>query len=127
MASESKSFPSTPYSSELKLGDRSHARDLLEIALVFGLILVAVWTPQGHANSAVSLAAAFLTIALTFLRAYSPRELGLTHPVSGATQTLALGAVLVAIIAVVGYFARSLGPPQALPLNRAWQYAIWAL
>ncbi|HZP62826.1 MAG TPA: CPBP family intramembrane glutamic endopeptidase [Terriglobales bacterium] len=127
MASESKSFPSTLYSSESKLRERTQTRNLLEIAMVFGLILVAGWTPQGHLNSAISLSAALLTIALTFVGGYSSTELGLDRPFSGATQTLALGTLLVAVIAVVGLLTRSIGPSQALPLNRAWQYAIWAL
>jgi len=127
MASESKSFPCVLYSSKLKSGAPSDTRILLEIALVFGLILVAVWTPQGHLNSTAGLAAAFLTIALTFLSVCSPGELGLTRPFSGAALTLGLGALLVMVIVAVGYATRSLGSPQALPLNRAWQYAIWAL
>jgi len=127
MASESKSFPASLYPSEVEIRKWPHVRNLLEIALVFGLILAAIWTPQGRVNSAVSLTATLLTIALTFLSTYSSRELGLIRPLSGVALTIFLGAFLVAMIAAAGLLTRSLGPPQAVPLNRAWQYAIWAL
>lgn len=94
---------------------------------MFGLILVAVWTPQGHLNTAVSLAALFFTVALTLTSSYSARELGLTRPLSGTRVTLAFGALLLLMIMAMGAFTRSIGPPQPLPWHRAWQYAIWAV
>ncbi|MBV8050136.1 MAG: CPBP family intramembrane metalloprotease [Acidobacteriaceae bacterium] len=131
MASESKSFGSpTGYilAPVAERGDRtSESRNLIEIGLVYGLILVAVWTPQGHLNSLVSLAALCLTILLTALAPYSFRELGLTRPLNGANTTLALGGLLIVIIGTAGMLTRAFGPPQHLPLHRAWQYAIWAL
>ena len=132
MASESKSFlspPSQPLSADLiRQGSRAtYVRNLVEVALVYGLILVAVWTPQGRPNSTVTLAAALVTVVLALCSHYPAQELGLTRPLSGATVMLALGALLVVIIAATGAFTRILGPPQPLPWNRAWQYAIWAL
>ncbi len=100
--------------------------NLLQIGLVFGLILVAVWTPQGRFNSAVSLAAAGFTVVLAF-RSHSPEELGLSRPLAGSGVILGAGALLVLLIAAAGSLTRTLGPPQPLPLHRAWQYAIWAL
>jgi membrane protease YdiL (CAAX protease family) len=130
MASESKSFVEhgTCVSSTEVPRHRpaSNLLSLLEIGLVFGLILVAVWTPQGRINSVVSLAAAGLVIVLAF-HAHSPEELGLAHPFSGALVTVATGALLVLLISATGYFTRTVGPPQPLPWYRAWQYAIWAL
>jgi Type II CAAX prenyl endopeptidase Rce1-like len=132
MASESKSFVQpTIHSSSPKVataGRRpgSDLLSLLEIGLVFGLILVAVWTPQGRINSAVSLAAAGLTIVLGF-RGHSLEELGLSRPFSGALVILAAGALLVFVVAAAGSLTRPFGPPQPLPWYRAWQYAIWAL
>jgi membrane protease YdiL (CAAX protease family) len=131
MGSESKSFLSR--SSQLRSADLIHRsgvsdlRKLVEIALVFGLILVAVWTPQGSLNTAVSWAALVSTVALTLFSRYSARELGLARPLCGITVMLGLGALLVLIIAAIGAFTRVLGPPQPLPWHRAWQYAIWAL
>jgi len=132
MGSESKSFPSPP--SQLtsarvvvRGNQVSDLRKLMEVALVFGLILVAVWTQQGELNTAVSWAALFSTVALTLFSRYSLQELGLARPLSGAAVMLALGALFVLIIAAIGAFARVLGPSQPLPWHRAWQYAIWAL
>jgi len=132
MGSESKSFvqPTMPSSSpQVATAERRSGSDLLglvEVGLVFGLILVAVWTPQGRLNSAVSLAAAGLTVVLGF-RGHSLEELGLSRPFSGALVMLAAGALLVFVVAAAGSLTRSLGPPQPLPWYRAWQYAIWAL
>ncbi|HXW93581.1 MAG TPA: CPBP family intramembrane glutamic endopeptidase [Terriglobales bacterium] len=100
--------------------------NLLQIGLVFGLILVAVWTPQGRLNSAVSLAAAGFTVVLAF-RTHSLEELGLSRPLAGALVILAAGALLVLLIAAAGSLTRTLGRAQPIPLHRAWQYAIWAL
>jgi hypothetical protein len=130
MASESKSFGSPTGSIAVveQREDRiSESRKLVEIGLVYGLILVAVWTPQGRLNSAVSWAALCLTILMTVLAPYSFRELGLARPLSGARVTLAIGCLFIAIIAMAGMFTRTFGPPQAIPLHRAWQYAIWAV
>jgi len=130
MASESKSFvqPTIRSSSPAvtTTGRRSDLLSLVEIGLVFGLILVAVWTPQGRINSAVSLAAAGLTVVLGF-REHSLEELGLSRPFSGALVIFAAGALLVFVVAAAGSLTRPLGPPQPLPWLRAWQYAIWAL
>ncbi|HTS57441.1 MAG TPA: CPBP family intramembrane glutamic endopeptidase [Terriglobales bacterium] len=130
MASESKSFveQGTCVSSTEVPTHRPawNLLSLLQIGLVFGLILVAVWTPQGRINSVVSLAAAALVIVLAF-HAHSPEELGLAHPFSGALVTVAAGALLVLVITATGSFTRAVGLPQPLPWYRAWQYAIWAL
>ena len=135
MASESKSFvvgSTRASSTEAPQGNAARHRpasnllSLLQVALVFGLILVAVWTPQGRINSVVSLAAAGLVIVLAF-HAHSPEELGLARPFSGTLVTLAAGALLVFVIAATGSLTRTIGPPQPLPWYRAWQYAIWAL
>jgi Type II CAAX prenyl endopeptidase Rce1-like len=134
MAAESKSFISTPLSQAQFAGvaipsatRASDLSNLIQVGVVFGLILVAVWTPQGRLSTVVSLTAAFLTLALTFWSHHSAKEMGLVRPFSGATVVIALGASFVLIIAAIGAVTRFLGPPQPLPWNRAWQYAIWAL
>jgi len=130
MASESKSFGS-PTSSipviEQREDRSSESRKLIEIGLVYGFILIAVWTPQGHLNSAVSWAALCLTILLTAFAPDSLRDLGLTRPLRGASVILPIGGLFIVMIATAGMFSRTFGPPQAIPLHRAWQYAIWAL
>lgn len=139
MASESKSFisPISVANPSLLAAQEAVAcrrRDqvaervgLVEIGIVFGLILVAVWTPQGRFNTYVCWTAAFATVVLSLRSRYLAVELGLKRPISGALVTLAAGAALVALIAVIGSFAKSLGPPQPLPWTRAWQYGLWSL
>jgi membrane protease YdiL (CAAX protease family) len=131
MASESKSFaqPSIAHSSLGILPAFHHANALTvgcEIGLIYGLILVAIWSPQGHFNTILSAATAIATIVLGF-RGRTFRQLGLARPLSGAFPILALGGLFVGLIMLIGSFTRSVGPPQALPWNRAWQYAIWAV
>jgi hypothetical protein len=132
MASESKSFiwlGEAPSAGMLihPATRAFHLRNVVEVGLVFGLILIAVWTPQGRLNTVVTVIAACLTLALTFLSRYSVEQMGLARPFNGATVILGLGALFVLIIAAAGAFTRFLGAPQPLPWNRAWQYAIWAL
>lgn len=114
--------------SDDRLGSRIAARSgVVEVAVVFGLILIAVWTPQGHFNTYVCWTAAFATVALSLRGRYSARELGLNRPFSGAVTIVAAGLLLVGVIVGVGILARPLGPPQPLPWMRAWQYAVWSL
>jgi multisubunit Na+/H+ antiporter MnhB subunit len=128
MATETKSFISPMSMGEISAPANWQAEliALIEVGVVFGLILVAVWTPQGRFNTYICLTAAFLTIALS-LRGHSAREMGLTQPLSGALAILSAGAVLVGLIAAIGFSLKSVGPPQPLPWTRAWQYGLWSL
>ena len=99
----------------------------IEVGVVFVLIMVAVWTPQGRINTVVSVVAALCILLLTAHRGYSARELGLSHPVAGAALTLAAGALIAVAIALVGPFTRTLGPAHPVAWNQVWHYAIWAL
>ncbi len=101
--------------------------DVFEVGLVFSLIMTAVWTLQGTLNTAVTLASTLLVIVLTLRSGWSGRELGLRRPLSGIVAMFALGALCLAAIAGLGTFTRSYGLPHAVPLNRSWQYAVWAL
>ncbi len=98
-----------------------------QVGLVFALIMVAVWTPQGRVNTAVSLSAAFFILWFTVRGRYSIRELGLTRPASGAVVMLGAGALMIGMIIAAGAVMHSFGPPQPVPWRRAWQYGIWAL
>jgi membrane protease YdiL (CAAX protease family) len=109
---------------------RSITADLagsFQVGLVFALIMVAVWTPQGRLNTITSLSAALCIVWFTVRDRYSVRELGLARPGSGALVIIVSGAFMVATIAVAGSAIHSLGPAQPVPWRRAWQYAIWAL
>ena len=136
MASESKSFISNPpirtplitrAPSVQTRGRSAELTGLLEIGLVFGLILLAVWTPLGRFSSWVNLSAALAVVAVSIRGSYSAGELGLNRPTSGILATLTAGAFIVSLIATVGGFTGRLGPPQLFPWHKAWQYVIWAL
>lgn len=106
----------------------SHAvRDVAEIGIVFTLILIAVWTPQGRVNAFVSISAAACVVAFAVAGRWSARELGLTRPWAGLGYVLLAGAVLCAAIALIGIPLRFAGAGNSLPLGRSWQYIVWAL
>lgn len=106
---------------------RSNVRGLAEVAIVFALIMAAVWTPQGQWNSLFIISAAACVIAFAVAGPWSSRHMGLTRPWAGAAQILLVGLVLCLLIVAAGLLFRSAGPPYAIPWNRAWQYAIWAM
>jgi membrane protease YdiL (CAAX protease family) len=101
--------------------------DLQQVGAVFALIMIAIWTPQGRVNTIVSLLAAFCIVWFTVRSDYSVRDLGLARPGSGVFAILAVGALMVAAIVVVGSLMHSLWPAQPVPWKRDWQYAIWSL
>jgi Type II CAAX prenyl endopeptidase Rce1-like len=98
-----------------------------EVSLVFGLIMVAVWTPAGRVNTISSLLAAFCVVWFSVRGRYSVRELGLARPGSGVVVMLLSGAFMVLTIIAIGLVLRGLGPAQPVPWERFWKYAIWAL
>jgi len=101
--------------------------DLSEITIVFFLIVIAVWTPPGHAQFLVSLVATACVVAFAMAGRWSPSQLGLTQPLTGALGILSVGALACGATALVGILLRSVGPAHNVPLSRSWQYAIWAL
>lgn len=105
----------------------SHKRDLLEIALVFALIMLAVWTPQGLINSIFSITAAACVVAFAIAGRWEALEMGLTRPLAGALNILLMGALMCATIAAIGTALRFAGAGYPLPWNRSWQYGLWAL
>ena len=138
MAHELKSFTSAlsvakvPDQPEHHTEEGLHRRvvtryGLIEIGIIFGLIVVAIWTPQGRSNTYVCWAAAFATVALSVQGHYSAGELGLARPASGLLVTLGMGTVLIALIAILGLVLRRVGLSQPLPWTRAWQYGLWSL
>jgi membrane protease YdiL (CAAX protease family) len=102
-------------------------RNLLEITIVFFSIVIAVWTPPGHAQLFVSLLATACVLVFAMAGKWSPSELGLTQPVTGAVRILFAGALACGVIALIGILLRSVGPGYNVSLSRSWQYAIWAL
>jgi len=101
--------------------------DSLEVGMVFGLIMVAVWTPPGSVSTIVSVLATLCILWLTIRGRHSVRELGLTRPGSGAVVILVSGIFLIGAVVFAGWAIHDLGPAQPVPWERAWKYAIWAL
>jgi len=102
-------------------------RDLAEIAVVFGFILAAVWTPQGKLNAFFSLTAAACVVGLAATGNWGISQFGLMRPTQGAGLVLLLGALLCMAVALIGIPLRSFGPGWLVPMHRAWQYVVWAL
>jgi hypothetical protein len=110
-----------------ELSSARPARTLTEIALVFGLILSAIWTPQGQLNRSISIVAALCVVGLAITGDWTPSELGLTRPRRGAAAILLTGAILCGTILLVGTALRFAGAGNALPWSRSWQCVLWAL
>ena len=110
-----------------KYASSRRVRDVVEIAIVFALILIAVWTPQGRVNAFVSISAAAGVVAFAIAGRWSARELGLTRPLAGVGHILLVGAMLCGAIALLGIPLRFGGTGNLLPLSRSWQYVVWAL
>jgi hypothetical protein len=107
--------------------DTQSRRDLLEIAIVLSLILIAVWTPQGKLNAVVSIVAAACVVAFAIAGRRGAEQLGLTRPLAGTTFMLLAGAILCGVVLLIGLLLRFVGPVYHVPLSRSWQYATWAL
>jgi membrane protease YdiL (CAAX protease family) len=137
MAAESKNLISrvaadrsvvSPQKFETDASAGSSAAGLaFEVALVFALIMAAVWTPPGRVNAVSNLLAALCILWFTVRGRYSVRQLGLARPGSGAVVTVMCGAFLVVAIVVGGSAIHNLGPAQRVPWERIWKYALWAL
>jgi|SRR5579864_226913 len=107
--------------------ETNYRRDLLEIAFVFGCILVAVWTPPGRVNFFFSMVAAACVVTFAVAGRWNARDLGLTRPLAGAGHMLLAGAILCGVIAPIGILLRFAGAAYSVPLSRSWQYGFWAL
>ena len=116
------------FCSESNPGIGSKRRDLIEIAIVFTLIAVAIWTRPGHGQLLVSVLAMACVVAFAFAGRWSAAELGLTKPTEAAGSILLAGAAACGTIVLAGFALRNLyGPGYNVPLSRSWKYAIWAL
>jgi membrane protease YdiL (CAAX protease family) len=110
------------------LGERRR-RDLVELVVGFGLILLAIWTPRPWQTwiALIALAWVVLATALSFdgWSAMGLRERGFLRSlwVTGAALLLAAGAV------AVSSQIHTLHVPSepALFVHRYWTYAVWAL
>jgi hypothetical protein len=113
---------------EQDVAGRSALGIWLQIALAYGLLEAALWTPPGRLDLVwMILTAAFIPL-MAFRGPYSGRDMGVTFPSGKATiwivgAGLILAAMLWSCAALTGANA---APTHAMPLRTAWQYAIWA-
>src|SRR5437660_1611430 len=102
-------------------------RDLLEICVVFGLILAAVWTPLGRLNSFFVYTASACVLVFVARGRWDASQMGLTRPGSGTAQIILVGALLCAVVAMIGIPLRFAGPSHHVPSPQAAGYAVWSL
>ena len=112
---------------QVELNFTQRWRHLAEIGLVFTLILVAIWTPQGPMNSFVSIVAAACVVAFAVTGRWGASEMGLIQPFSGAAYTLLAGVLLCGVTALAGVPLKHVGPSYSVPWSRSWQYGVWSL
>src|SRR6266480_2231923 len=108
--------------------DSQHgSRDLLEIGLIFGLILGAIWTPLGLLNSLFVLLAIACVLVAAVRGRWSVSDMGLTQPFSRAALMLAVGAFFCGVVALICVPVRSVGPGHRIPWIQALEYVFWSL
>jgi hypothetical protein len=78
-------------------------------------------------NAFFSLSAAACVLAFAACGSWGPREMGLSRPLAGTGKILLIGALVCGVIWFAGLGLRFVGPGYAIPWNRSWQYAIWAM
>lgn len=103
------------------------ARDWFEIAIVFALILAAVWTPTGRANAFFVVAAVICVLAFAAAGRWSASELGLTRPLAGLRYIVFAGALLCGAVVLIGIPLRFAGAGYRLPLSQSLLYMAWSL
>src|ERR1700733_29057 len=119
---------STARGIEIQVARRRRRRDLLELSVGYGLILVALWTPRQW-QKFPSLAALIWIVLVTFLSFEGWRAMGLG--VSRLPRSIWVVGVSMGLAALAGLLASKLhtlhlpGGPTMI-LRRYWAYTIWA-
>lgn len=100
----------------------------LQVAVVYGLIEIALWTPLGGWNTSSIALATVCILCFSWRFRFQLHAMGITFPTVGSAWILLGGAVLaVAIPLSSGVFGGNSGAMHALPFRQSWQYAVWAL
>ena len=142
MSSQSKTFPDAlnscnssgaPVSGNVA-GEGSDDLLWLQLAIGYGLILAAVWTPEGPLKLAWVLLVTFAVMVSAVFGRYSWREMGLGIPgARGMFWVIAGGLLLAATVPLTAtVFHAGGGPIRSLSWHlgswhSGWQYAIWAV
>jgi hypothetical protein len=102
-------------------------RVVIEIAVIFWCIMIAIWTPTGRVNAFFWLSTAALVITFAAMGRWGLAEMGVSRPLSGTAFMLAAGALLCAVVVLSGMALRFAGQGYTVAFAKAWQYAIWSL
>ena len=132
MGAESKSFPQVvpPPCTPLSASADTRSWALwLQISLVYSLILMASWTPEGPWKSAWMVLAACAVASFALCSRYTVKQMGLGLPAArGVFLIIGLGIALASTLPVVATWSGLRFPPvRVVPWRAAWQYGIWAL
>src|SRR6202034_3340663 len=112
----------------IQAAGRRRRRDLLELSVGYGLILIALWTPRQW-QKIPSLAALIWIVLVTFLSFEGWSAMGLR--VSRFPRSIWVVGVALVLAALAGMLAWKLhtlhlpGGPGMI-LSRYWAYTIWA-
>src|SRR5262249_25389835 len=102
-------------------------RYLLEVYLVFGLLLGAIWTPTGQLNSVLVFSTAICVLWVSARGRWAASVLGLTRPWSGTSTIFFVGTVSCGLIAIAAIALRPFGPGYHVPLFQSGMYMLWSL
>jgi len=137
MSTESKTFPefltkprdSISYESLAARGKNAMAALWGQIALTYGFILAAIWTPEGTLKIAWMMAAATSAVVFSLAGPYSWREMGFDVRRNSATwRVLVYGLLLAFSIPMTAIIlGQHVSPIRPVPWHSAWQYGIWAV
>jgi hypothetical protein len=109
-----------------RVDSRRQARDSVEIAAVFVLILLAIWTPPGPLNSLFVFLAAACVVVFVALGRWSASQMGLMRPACGAVLIIVGGALLCGVVGLVGISLRFVGPGYRIPWSQSAEYFVWS-
>jgi hypothetical protein len=134
MPTASKSFPqhgsgNSCFKPAENGGFRSRAsiRLWLQLAVAYALLEATLWIPEGWLQILLMTLTRICILLFALGGRYSAREMDLSLPQTAATAWIVAGGlVLAAIIALLAALTgANSAPTHALPLQTAWQYAIW--
>jgi membrane protease YdiL (CAAX protease family) len=134
MPQASKSFV-TDVSSRLRSPSRESSQEQakslavwLQVAVAYGLIEAALWTPHGRLDILWMVLATACILLLSFGSRFSAQEMGIgVPPAAGTGWIVAGGVVLAAAIPLFSWLSGLDSSTHGWPFEAAWKYAIWAL
>jgi hypothetical protein len=130
MAAESKTFPEVlAYPAPAVRVETRQWAPRLQVGLVYTLIVLASWTPEGAWKAALMLTTTCCVVLFALCSRYSGKEMGLgIPPLRGSLLILGLGLLFAASLPIAGMLTGLRFPPMRIvPWRGAWQYAVWAL